>query len=426
LFVSAECVLVYLVERQDFLPLLGCYTLMSLAYVVLAFLKPLSFKEGLLLSLALRLLLLPSLPSLSDDFYRFIWDGQLALAGISPFRYLPSEVLANPALHNPGVDLSLVAKMNSPHYYSIYPPVCQLIFRLSAWVNPVGEVYPAVLTMRLCALMAEGLTTWALYRLLLHWRLPVQRLWVYLLNPLVILELVGNLHFEAFMIAFLTLAIWLLQQGKFVAMGGGFALAIAAKLLPLMFLPLLLKVKPFSKVMLIYGVCLMVGLLLFVPFFADKALLLHLSESVNLYFAKFEFNASIFYLFRWLGFAVRGFDVIQTVGSRLVLYVPIAIVAMLLVGKSCSVQQWVQQMMVVLTLYLLLSTIVHPWYVTTLVAFSVLTQRRYALLWSYTVFFSYSAYAHPDFKESAWWLAAEYLVLGAAICWEWVSRQKDS
>ena len=64
---------------------------------------------------------------------------------------------------------------------------------------------------------------------------------LYTLNPLVILELTGNLHFEAVMIFFLLLAIYFINKQQLTFSAIAFGFAIGAKLWPIMLMPLLFK-----------------------------------------------------------------------------------------------------------------------------------------------------------------------------------------
>ena len=41
------------------------------------------------IGLLFRVMLLFSVPNLSQDFYRFFWDGQLSLNGINPYQFTP-------------------------------------------------------------------------------------------------------------------------------------------------------------------------------------------------------------------------------------------------------------------------------------------------------------------------------------------------
>ena len=39
-----------------------------------------------------RLALIPSEPFLSDDIYRYLWDGKVFVAGINPYEYAPLDI----------------------------------------------------------------------------------------------------------------------------------------------------------------------------------------------------------------------------------------------------------------------------------------------------------------------------------------------
>ena len=74
----------------------------------------LSMSEVLWGALFLRLAFFPLLPDLTDDPFRYIWDGWLQLEGINPYRFVPSD----PALETVQ-SADLYEKLNSQEYYSI-------------------------------------------------------------------------------------------------------------------------------------------------------------------------------------------------------------------------------------------------------------------------------------------------------------------
>ncbi|UOQ70560.1 hypothetical protein [Hymenobacter cellulosilyticus] len=74
LSVVAYVGLAYATPRPDFGLLLTWYALAFGCYLLLLR-RPLPLRYGLLLALALRLLWLPALPALSDDYFRFRWTG---------------------------------------------------------------------------------------------------------------------------------------------------------------------------------------------------------------------------------------------------------------------------------------------------------------------------------------------------------------
>ena len=85
-------------------------------------------------ALGLRVCLLPLAPTLSDDGYRYIWDGAVQVQnGWNPYAETPREHVARG--FEPPVPLEA---LNSPDYPSVYPPVSQLVFAFSAWAGGRG------------------------------------------------------------------------------------------------------------------------------------------------------------------------------------------------------------------------------------------------------------------------------------------------
>src|SRR5437879_12021826 len=113
-----------------------------------------------------RLSLLFSPPYLSDDVYRYVWDGKVQAAGINPYRYLPSdEALA--ALR----DAAVYPNINRADYaMTVYPPVAQMFFFAA---TRLGE---NVTAMKLALLACEAATASAIALLLQRLGWPVTRL----------------------------------------------------------------------------------------------------------------------------------------------------------------------------------------------------------------------------------------------------------
>ncbi len=305
------------------------------------------------------------MPALSDDYARFIWDGRLLLHGINPFRYLPVELMAGGLVPDGIVDPALYQVLNSPNYYTVYPPVDQLIFALAAWISPTNPL-GSVVALRLPIILAELGTLWLMTTLLKKSRRNPNLALLYGLNPLIILELTGNVHFEAVMIFFALLAVYLWQQHRQVLSAAALALAIASKLLPLIALPLVMAHTGWQQGMRYSLIVLAFVGVLFIPFF-NLPLLMNMLESIDLYFRKFEFNASLYYLIRELGYWLEGYNVLGRVGLWLSLVTAAGILAIAFARRfPLSVR-----LLWMLTLYLAMATTVHPWYITSLVAVAI-------------------------------------------------------
>lgn len=419
--------LLYFTRRTNFVQLILLFTLLFSAYVPFTqkTWAESHFQAAIGAAFVFRLALLFAWPNLSDDYFRFVWDGRLLVHGINPYLVLPADLIQSPQAAGAGLTEDLYRQLNSPHYYTVYPPVSQALFAVAAGLFP-HSLLGSVVVMRLFILMAEAGTIYLLIRLTRRLQLPKSAVLLYALNPLVIVELTGNLHFEAVMVVFCLAALYGLggnrikKPARWLASALSLALSVATKLLPLMFLPLLWQRLGFWRGL---RYCAVVGGLLlglFAPF-VSQDLIGNFGSSVNLYFQKFEFNASIYYLIREAGFWLKGYNIIGTAGPFLSL---LSLLAMLLLafqpGRFQSLVKPAYQqaalftwLLFTLSLYYFSATTVHPWYLTTLVAVSVLTPYRFPLVWSALIPLTYWAYRTAEYRENAWLVALEYaLVFG--------------
>jgi alpha-1,6-mannosyltransferase len=399
----------FVIERSDSLILISAYSLMWIGYLVLIKLGEDFGKYLFGLGLILRVLLLFALPVLSDDFYRFIWDGKLLMNGENPFEHLPADYL-NQGLE--GIDSELYNRLNSPEYFAIYPPVNQFVFWVAASVSG-DNLLLAVNLMRAPILLADI----GIYILLKKWnerkKLSSNIALLYFLNPLVILELTGNLHFEGVMMFFVLLGIVGFQSEKHIKGAISWTLAICSKLLPLMYLPTLLVYTKWRKVIISYSLIAVITLVLFLPLFSLE-FIKGLSSSVGLYFQKFEFNASIYFLVREIGFWITGYNQIAEIGPALALA---TLCLILLFNFWAYKRNWSLPftLLAIHTLYLMMATTVHPWYVVSLICLSCLTQSRFAIVWSFLIFLTYLGYTNTGFELPAIVIWVEYVVVFSLV-----------
>jgi hypothetical protein len=426
---AALCLkLFYLQQRGDFNSLILLVSLFFVLYLTLVRTasqlkseKPLKLLIGG--AIILRALGLFALPSLSDDLFRFIWDGNLSLQGLNPFLFTPAELTnAGSALE---LDAYLFEEMNSPDYHTVYPPVLQGIFLFSASISG-SSVLLNSMVMKLFTLAVEvGSIIQISYLLKVFGKSPR---WVllYAFNPLIILEFAGNLHFEAIMIFFLLLTWrWLLEE-KWLPAFLAFAIAVHTKLIPLVLLPYLFFSLGPKKSFSLLGILLLSSILLWFPFVGGEAGI-NLFSSLDLYFRSFEFNGSIYYLLRWLGFQIKGYNLIGITGPVLAATSTLIILGISWHYRDKSLKNLGFVLPVSLTVLYLLSTTVHPWYITPLLAFLPFYRWMYPLLWSFLIFLSYQAYSAPaGVEEHTLILLAEYGLLFLFIAYEWKRMQNPA
>jgi len=168
-------------------------------------------------------------PYLSDDIYRYIWDGRVQSAGINPYRYIPAdESLAN--LRDEKIYPN-INRRDSAH--TIYPPVAEAVFLL------VTRFSESVTWMKAAMVGFEAVAIWALVQLLYSFGFARQRVLIYAWHPLAVWEFAGSGHVDALAIAFIALALLAHRKHAQILTGVFVACATCVKLFPAVLFPAL-------------------------------------------------------------------------------------------------------------------------------------------------------------------------------------------
>lgn len=428
--------LAYDLVRTDYAKLIIVYTILMFCFLMLPKLTKDNFKLLVIIAILFRLIFLLATPALSQDFYRFIWDGQMILEGFNPYLYTVESFFMNnelPVDHAQELYTGM-GDLNASHYTN-YPPLNQLCFVI-AGLFAGKSILGSVVVMRLIIIGADIGTLYFGKKLLDRLDIPVDRIFWYILNPFIIIELTGNLHFEGVMIFFLVWSLYLLHKGKWQWAAVVFALSVSVKLIPLIFLPLLwqwfvltrhnetvsnMKNPALSsRIARLVGFYAIVGittLLLFLPFYSSK-FVSNYTETVGLWFQNFEFNASLYYIAREIGYTFRGYNEIAIIGSYIPYIVIGFVILMAFIRKNRSMVQLITAMLLVLSFYFFTATTVHPWYIATLLFLSVFTKYKFPLVWSFVIILSYLAYANETNKENLWIIGLEYIIVYGVFIWE--------
>jgi len=419
-FATVCCIVVYFIlgylfDREQFYLLLLLYSAAFIGLIALMNTEEYEktfFKVGVLF----RILLLFSTPALSQDFYRFIWDGHAILSGINPYQYKP-EVIINTIISFPNADY-LYDKMGSlsASHFSNYPPINQLFFAIAAFIGGKSIIISTIVLRMIIILADIGVYHYG-RKILVHFNKNTENIFWYFLNPLVILELTGNLHFEGVMLFFLVVGFYYLLTKKWIIAAVFIALSISVKLLPLLLLPLFLNYLGYIKSVLFYTIIIGLNVLFFLPFL-NSTLIANYAETISLWFTNFEFNGSIYYVAREIGFNVKGYNIIHTIGKITPILTIVIVLFFALIKKNKSVDSIITNALVIITLYLFISTTVHPWYVVNLVLLGAFTNFKYTIVWSFTIIFSYYAYSNFPFKENLFLIALEYLIVFSVFIYE--------
>jgi len=408
--------------RSDFLNLL---LIMAGLFGSYALIITSQFKSTTILigfAVLFRLLLFPHLPELSDDYFRFLWDGRLWASGINPFLWLPSAIIEFSELPT-GISMVLFEQLNSPEYFTVYPPIAQFIYGAAAGLFPDNDL-AAVIVMRSFLLLGDVLAFVSLRSLLRHFRMSESLAFLYVLNPLVIVEFTGNLHFEGLMMGFVLAALALLVHKRWLLSALLFGMAVSTKLVPLIFLPFLIRHAGWRISLTYFATVALICVALFAPFLS-VTLIQNFASSLDLYFQSFEFNASIYYLLREVGYLWKGYNVIQWLGPALSVVTFLVIMVWGLTARyGTRDTELPTAWMGAHTVFLLLATTVHPWYVGISLALMPLTNFRYPALWSAMAYLSYATYRTTDYIEDLNLVWIEYSVVGIVLLYELAGNKK--
>lgn len=446
--------------RTDYTKLVGLYAGLFFLFYKLVQINKQRTQFLAYIAFGFRALFILSIPNLSQDFYRFIWDGRIILEGLNPYLYTVESFISNgefPVAQSQELYQGM-GMLNASHYTN-YPPINQLCFVIAGLFGS-QSILGSVIVMRLLIIAADFGTLHFGKKLLKSLQLPSYNIFWYILNPFIIIELTGNLHFEGVMLFFLIWSLYLIHKGRWQWAAVVFALSISVKLIPLIFLPLFyqwfakrtanhkpLKHKATTlrqaqcdiddidktsaneitashtsrkgilKLIGFYSIVGLVTLLLFAPFFSMQ-FVNNYAETVALWFQNFEFNASIYYIAREIGYLFRGYNEIAIIGKYTAIIVMLSVIAMAFFRKNVSMIQLISAMLLALSLYYFTTTTVHPWYLATPLLLSVFTKYKFPLVWSFVIILSYLAYINlnkADKSENLWIIALEYFIVYIAF-----------
>jgi hypothetical protein len=454
-------VFAYDLVRTDYIKLITLYSALFFLFykLVQRFKSNIAFLTYL--AFLFRAIFIIAIPNLSQDFYRFIWDGRMILEGLNPYLYTVESFINNGELPIPQAQelRGGMGALNASHYTN-YPPINQLCFVI-AGLFAGKSILGSAIVMRLLIIAADFGTLHFGKKLLEKLNIPKHNIFWYILNPFIIIELTGNLHFEGVMIFFLVWSLYLLYSGKWIGSAVTLALSISVKLIPLIFLPLFfqwfvnnksktsigtplkspqgdnINIHPsnvshkktlkwipaftgMTRLIGFYSIVLITTILLFLPFYSSQ-FINNYSQTVALWFQNFEFNASIYYIAREVGYLFRGYNEIASIGKIIPILVILITLIITFFRKNKSMIELITAMLFVLSFYYFTTTTVHPWYIATLLILSVFTKYKFPLVWSFVIILSYLAYINlnkADKSENLWIIAVEYIIVYSVFIWE--------
>jgi hypothetical protein len=231
-------------------------------------------------------------------------------------------------------------------------------------------------------------------------------------------EGIGNLHFEIIMIVFLVWSIYFTFIRKNIVWSTLlFTLSIASKLLPLMFLPFFLIGLKGKERIQFFALGLVFMLIAFSPIILGLDIQ-NFASSIDLYFQNFEFNGGLYYLLRYIGKLLYGYNLIFYIGPILGSLTLILIIRKAIIQKEYNLENFLEYAFYSFVVYLFFATTIHPWYLSVPILLSVFVKWRFAIVWSFLILLTYINYSFDSYWENLWIVAFEYIVVFSVLWYE--------
>jgi len=367
----------------------------------------------LLFAIIFHATLLFSSSPLSNDIYRYYWDGKVINSGLNPYAYSP--------------DADQLSSLRDSNWENImnkdvstmYPPLSQGVFAAAY------SIFPSTFTLRLCSVSFNLLSIWVLILILKKLRLDVRYSVIYAWSPLAVIEFANSGHIDSLAVLLVLLSFLLLLWEKKVLSSAALALAVLAKVYPLLFIGLFLLRWGKKGALIFAGVIAM----FYLPFLRAGAAVFQGFS----YFVRWGlFNGSLFpLLLAGLG-TIMGKGESLLVSKTLVLLVFVCLLTYLTYRYSRSLQQEESDMLLwkysfwLTGAFLLLSPIVHPWYLIWVLPFLCFFRSAGWILLTGTVILARSVYigyeATGVWKEIWWVRLCEYAPFYMLMFYELIGR----
>ncbi len=332
-----------LADRETTYPLyLAFYLAMGVTWLVASYYVASSKSSSrahlrlvVLVAVVLRVPFLLTEPLLSDDIFRYVWDGRVSHAGINPYLYAPEEqelaFLREGHEHN-------FDGINNKDIPTIYPPFMQMAFFAATALST------SVSWMKLFFVLCDLALVFVLMQLLGALGLNPVRALIYAWSPLVVVEVAGSGHNDALAVLGLMAALSAIVHNRQSLSSFLLTLSGMGKIVGFMLTPLWLRsLSP--RALLVMP---LVSVLLALPYVSAGSLAF---RGLTQYGLRWRGNDGLFHILFYLTGSLDTAKIV--IGAFLVTMV---LVLVLLKANP------LRSSYLTLGAILLLTTTAHPWY----------------------------------------------------------------
>ncbi len=364
-------------------------------------------------SIVFRAILLWTEPVLSDDLYRYVWDGRVQAAGLSPYLHAPEA----PELSHLRDD-TIYPRINRPWARTIYPPGAQWLFRGIYTAKP-----NSVLFMKGTIVTFDLLTIILLLKLLRMLRLPDSRAILYAWNPLVVFELAGSGHVDGLMLPFILLCLLAWEGRRDTWAGLSLGVAAAIKLYPALMIPALVRRH---RPLLLLAAASMVGLL-YLPYIstAGRGVLGFLPQYLSDPGERFNSGPGGLLAYGLGSLTTHPMSVASLVLAMALLAVSLRSTSRGEKGLAATVPE----VLLIFGTFVTFAQTVHPWYILWVLPLLAIRPSACWLYLSGAIALSYVKYTDEHLHMPLWAGVLEYLpfyLLAVGATWANKLRQVGS
>lgn len=388
-------------QTDHFSALISLYSIAFVAYLYLIFqLHRIPSRFLWIGATGLYALAFLQVPYLSNDYFRFLWDGEMIHLGINPFDFTPNQLIHRKVFSD-CYYLDLYAGMGelSQGNYSCYPTVNQFYFYFSTLFS--NDIETNIFVMRIMVVASLFFGVYHLKAMLIHLEMDPKRVYFLVLNPLVLLETMGNLHFELVTVSFLFAALHLLLKNKFFFSAILFSAAVQVKLIPLLLLPYVLPYLGWKNT-LRYSIYSGIGIGLLSIFYLNTSNIGNFWISLQLYFHQFEFDSFLLYPYIQFGYLKHGWNLTNVYAPLLAKWAFFLLLGIAWNRKKIKNHEMLKRMFWGMMVYYFLTSTVHPWYWVIPISLSLYHFSWSLILASFFAIFSYGLYefgSQNDFRK---------------------------
>lgn len=389
----------------------------------------------LLIGAAMRAFLFPSQPILEDDYYRYLWDGAVLAHGYNPYAHIPGKGVAGTAEDTPQAlqqiaseSGEIIGRVNHSHLSTVYPPVGQAAFAIAHWLQPWS-----LTAWRIVIFAFDAATVLLLILLLRRLELPPLYAALYWCNPLLVKELYNSSHMDIVALPLVLAALLFAVNAQPVRSGAALALAVGAKVWPVLLLPLLMRpwIKRPGKLIALLASFAILGALLFLPVTASFR---HGDQSGFFAYGRtWQMNDAFFMSVLWLVDVVSSPFDLSAEHAQLLARLAVAVV--LLAG--IAYWSWTpprdgsdlcSRALYIIVAAFLLSPTQFPWYFVWFLPLLAIQPRSSLLLFTALLplyylrfYFEYRGNT-AVFDYGIVWI--EFVPVWFLLLWEWYSRRR--